>query len=67
MSIPDHFPTSSGIRRVLNGRAARWVYVAIVLLLLGATTIARIYSLFLTRRIEAVISGLSKLRIDDTT
>jgi len=67
MPLRDHFAASSWIGHALTGRTARQVYVTMVLLLLVATTVARAYSFVLTRRIQAVISGLSKLRIDETT
>ena len=67
MPFRDNFPASAWIWRVLTGRIACRVYVAIVVLLLIATIAFHIYSFVLTRRIEAVIAGLAKLRIDETT
>ena len=63
----DYFPASSGIGYALTGLTARRVYATTALLLLVGTTVARTYSFIRTRRIQAVISGLSKLRIDETT
>jgi hypothetical protein len=63
----DYFPESSWIGHALTGSIARRVYVTIVCLLLVATTAVRAYSFILTRRSQAIISGLSKLRIDETT
>lgn len=63
----DYFPASSWIGHALTGRNARRVCVTIVFLLLVVTTAVRAYSFVLTRRFQAVISGLSKLRIDETT
>ena len=67
MPLRDHLAASSWIGHALTGWTARRVYLTVVLLLLVATMVARAYSFVLTRRIEAVISGLSKLRIDETT
>jgi hypothetical protein len=67
MTLRDYFPASSWIGHALTGSTARRVYVTIATLLLLATTVIRAYSFILTRRIQAVISGLSKLRIDETT
>jgi hypothetical protein len=67
MPLRDYFPASSWIGHALTGRTARRAYVTIFSLLLAATTVVRTYSFILTRRTQAVISGLSKLRIDETT
>jgi hypothetical protein len=67
MSLRDHFPACSWIGHALTGSTARRAYVTIATLLLLATTVVRAYSFILTRRIQAVISGLSTLRIDEAT
>jgi len=67
MSLRDSFLASTWIWPTVTGRIARRVYAAIFLLLLFATASIRIYSYILTRRIQAVISGLSELHIDQTT
>lgn len=67
MALRDHFEASLWIGHALTGRPARRVYVTMVLLFLVATTVVRAYAFVLTRRIQAVIYGLSKLRIDETT
>jgi hypothetical protein len=41
--------------------------VAIILLLLVATTAIRVHSYLLTRKMQAIVSGLAKLQIDHTT
>ena len=67
MSLGDHFPATVGTLRIPTGRTARRVYIAMVLLLLLLTTALRVYAFVLTRRIHAVMSGLSELVIDKTT
>jgi len=67
MSLRDYFPSSKWIGRALTGRKARWVYVIIASLLLVATTVVRVHAFILTRRMHAVIAGLSKLHIDETS
>jgi len=61
------FPATIWVWRSLTGRIARRVYLSIVLLLLIASTTARVYTIVLTRRIYAVLSSLERLRIDQTT
>ena len=67
MPVREHSSASTLIGHALAGRIARRVFVGIVLLLLVATMAVRVYSFVLTRRIQAVVYGLSKLRIDQTT
>jgi hypothetical protein len=64
MQFHHSFPTTSRILRTFTGRIARRVYLVLVLLLLATSAAARIYTFVLTRRMEAVIAGLSKLQID---
>jgi hypothetical protein len=66
MSFRDYLTPSTWFGRALAGPTARRIYLAAALFLLFATTVARVYSFILVRRIQAVISGLSKLRIDET-
>jgi len=67
MILRDYFPASTWIWRKLTGRIAGRIYAAIVLVLLAVSTIARVNSFLLTRKIQAVITGLSKIHIDETT
>jgi hypothetical protein len=55
------------ILRTATGQIARRVYFVIVLSIVATSAIARICTLVLTRRMEAVITGLSKLQIDKST
>lgn len=66
MAQRNRFPAIVWIWRTLTGRIARRVYGTVLCMLLLASTIVRISSYVLTRRIQAVISGLSKLQIDET-
>lgn len=67
MSIRRHFPFLNWILRKLTGRWARRVYLAIILILLGLTTAARLRSYMMARRIQAVLHGLAEVRIDQTS
>jgi len=58
---------ASRILWTLTGRIARRVYLGLVLSLVATSVTARIYTLVLTRRMEAVIAGLSKLQVDKST
>jgi hypothetical protein len=62
-----YFPASIWLWNGLQGRILRRVLLAFVLLTLAVTTIVRIHTLVLTRRMEGVIAGLSKLQIDQST
>ncbi len=63
----DHFPFFRWVVRTLSGRWARRIYLAALLLLLIISTAARLRAYFMTRKIEAVLHGLSELRLDQTT
>ena len=67
MSTKERFPASLRIWRAVTGRVARLVYVTIFAVLLFLTCAIRISSYVLTRRMNAVIAGLSKLEIDKTS
>jgi hypothetical protein len=58
---------ASRILWTLTGRIARRVELGLVLSLVATSATARIYTLVLTRRMEAVIAGLSKLQVDKST
>jgi hypothetical protein len=62
-----HFPFFRWAARTLTGRRARRIYLAILILLFLITTAARLRSYFVARRIEAVLHGLSEIRLDQTT
>jgi hypothetical protein len=67
MSLRDYFPTTVRIGHALTGRTARRIYLTFVVLLLVLTTVIRVRAFLYTRKIQAVIFGLSKLHIDETT
>jgi hypothetical protein len=67
MSLRDYFQASKEIGRALTRRKARWVYATIASLLFVATTVVRVHTFILTNKIHAVIAGLSRLHIDETT
>jgi hypothetical protein len=62
-----YFPASIWFWNGLRGRIPRRVCLAFVISILAVTTIVRIHSFVLTRRMERVIAGLSKLQIDQST
>jgi hypothetical protein len=67
MPLRTHFQATIWVWRSLTGRIARRVCVVLLLALLTTSAAARIHTFVLTRRIEAVIAGLSKLQIDRST
>lgn len=67
MSLRDHLPAASWIWQALTGRHARRLFLAFTLVLMVASAALRTWTYVLTRRMEAVIAGLSKLEIDKTT
>ena len=67
MTFRDHFKATIWIGRTLTGRMARRVYLAIVLTLVVASAAIRSQTYLVARKIQAVIAGLSKLQIDQTT
>jgi len=64
MSFRKYFPAMSWTERAITGRIARRMYLAVLLFLLLLGTAYRVCSYVLTRRMEAVITGLGKLEID---
>ncbi len=67
MTTNDRFPLFHWIARSLTGRTARCVYVAVLLILLLLTSIARVRSYLMARKIQAILHGLEQVRIDQTT
>jgi len=67
MLFANRFPATVWVWRRITSPFARRTYLAIVLLLLAVTVIARVRTYVLTRRIHAVLNGLEHLRIDQTT
>lgn len=67
MTLRRYFSASIWFGNGLRGRILHRVFLAFVILILAVTTIVRIHSFVLTRRMEGVIAGLSKLQIDQST
>src|ERR1039458_5556251 len=67
MDTRAHFPVVRRIARALSGRWARRSYAAIFFLLLLITTATRLRSYLMVREIQAVLQGLSEIRLDQTT
>jgi hypothetical protein len=67
MDIKTHFPFARWFFRTITGRWARRVYFAILCLFLFVTTATRLRSYLMVRRVQAVLHGLSAIRLDQTT
>ena len=67
MLIRRHFSSASWFGTGLRGRILRRACITFIFLILSVSTGTRVYSFVLTHKIQAVISGLSKLQIDQTT
>ena len=62
-----HFPFFRWVARMLRGRWAQRIYVAILVFLLLITTVARLRSYLMARKIQAVLHGLTAIRLGQTT
>jgi hypothetical protein len=67
MSLRDYFPATKRTVLVMTAPTVRRICLAILISLFVFSAAMRVYSFVLVHRIQAVISGLSKLRIDETT
>lgn len=67
LKAKEYFPYSHWVVKTLSGRWARRVFLVILLLLLAISTAARLRTCFVTRKIEAVLHGLSQIRLDQTS
>jgi len=70
LSLPKakvYFPFFHWVVETVSGRWARRVSLVILLLLLIISTATRLRAYFMTRKIEAVLHGLSEIRLDQTT
>lgn len=74
MDLKAHFPFFTWLWRIftwawrkLTGRWARRAYFAVLLLLMFVGVIVRLQSYLMARRIQAVVRGLSEIRLDQTT
>ncbi len=67
LKAKEYFPFFHGVVKTVSGRWARRVSLVILLLLLIISTATRLRAYFMTRKIEAVLHGLSEIRLDQTT
>lgn len=66
MKPRTNLPWAMRLYQTLMGRLARRLCLALLLLVLVFSTVVRIGSVVLTRRIHAVLSGLEQIRVDQT-
>lgn len=63
----EYFPLFHRVVKTVSGHWARRVFLVILALLLIISTATRLRAYFMTRKIEAVLHGLSEIRLDQTT
>lgn len=68
-SVPlrTYFSSAIWFGTGMRGRILRRFCITFLLVIVSVATVTRIYSFVLTQRFQAVITGLSKLRIGETT
>lgn len=67
MRTNTRFPVFRWVGLSLTGRWARRIYLVLLIILLLATTAARLRSYLMARKIQAVLRGLAEIRLDQTT
>lgn len=67
LKAKEYFPFLHSAVRTLSGRWARRICLAVLLFLVLILAATRLRAYFMTRKIEAVLHGLSKIRLDQTT
>lgn len=67
LKAKEYFPFSHWVVKTLSGRWARRIYLALLFFLVLISTATRLRTYFLTRKIEAVLHGLSEIHLDQTT
>jgi hypothetical protein len=67
LKVKARFPFFNWVGKTLSGRWALRFYLTILFLLLLMSTAVRLCSYFIARKIEAVLQGLSEIRLDETT
>jgi len=67
MSVKTHFPLFSWFAHRRSGPWARRIYIVGILIVLCLNAAARLRSYFMAQRIQAVLHGLSEIRVDQTT
>lgn len=67
LKAKEYFPFFHRVVKTVSGRWTRRISLVILLLLLIIPTAIRLRTYFVTRKIEAVLHGLSQIRLDQTT
>jgi hypothetical protein len=67
MSFQKYFPSVVWLFRIFTGRLARRMYFAIFLLLLCVPVVPRLRNAYRARRFQAVLTGLARVKVDQTT
>src|SRR6185312_3167417 len=67
MNFKAHFPLSTLAFRKLSGRSARRIYISVLAVLLCVTTVVRVRTYLMVRRIQKVLDELAEIRINQTT
>jgi hypothetical protein len=67
LKAKEYFPFFHWVVKTVSGHWVRRVSLVILLLLLIISTATRLRAYFMTRKIEAVLYGLSEIRLDQTT
>jgi hypothetical protein len=67
LKAKEYSPFFYGVVKTLSGRWARRVFLTILLFLMVISIVSRLRAYFVARKIEAVLHGLSEIRLDETT
>lgn len=67
MSFQKYFPSVAWFFRTFTGRLARRIYFAIFLLLVCVPLVPRFRNMLRARKFQAVLAGLERLKVDQTT
>src|SRR5579872_1878944 len=67
MNVARYFPTVAWLFRVMTGRVARRVYLAVFLLLLCVPTVLRFRNAYRAWKFQEVLAGLARVKVDQTT
>jgi len=67
MSFQRYFPSVVWLYRTGTGRLARRIYLVTLFLLVCATTVARVRSVLMARKFQAVFAALERVKVDQTT
>ena len=67
MNFQSAFPLTTRLLRALSGSVARRVYLGILVLPLLLTVVVRVRCMFMTHKFSAILSGLERVRVDQTS